>query len=638
LANLATQDYPARSEGQANVEDVKRATTERELWEWLDSLTDHADRVRVEEAKFEQFDRYMDMYYGHHWPETMPSFRPPVVVNELRTLILNEASDLIDATPRIYVMRDPTNGQRDEDVERALRAIWVREEVDLKVMNAICWALILGTGFLRVQWDPDAANGLGDVIVNDVDPRFVLPDPDAVDDHKWAYVIVESFTDISEVRRLFPVSGMKVKPEDKWSIRDKRRDVPGTVGSAGFYSGPMSNQASLLGKELEGFKKARARVLDCVIRDDRTDIKVTEVKGPDGKEVLDEGGKPKLEIKEVPLYPNGRRIVGANGVILFDGDNPNPGGDFGIIRVILEPTLNKFWGEGFVSQTMELQLAADSLMSGVVENAKRLNNGIVKATTNTGVDWESFAGMPGQIVQINQGSDFDIMYPHPMPPDMIQAPWQALDMQRRLLGFPQARAGESGRGNVSPELTETEITQAQGVTRLRSRMMYFIIKRLAEMIFARMASGYMTPRVIPAVEGERFKPVRWQPMERPERYSLYIDPTSFQVMSRSMLKRFGLALYKLGAIDRLALLEAVGWPNWEEVAQRMQQAQSGQPKPKVSVSLKGEVDKYVATDLAEGVDPRPHDMQRRQQSQQMQSTMMSGGGPGAVMPGGGPGI
>lgn len=545
---------------------------ERTLWQWLDNLATESDRVRREEARFDQFNGWLDLYYGRHWPTTMPSFRPPVVINELRTLILSEASDLSDSNLRLYVMKDPRTGGRDEEVERAIRAVWQRQEIDLKLMNAMCWALIVGTGFLRCQWDPNAFYGFGDVHVEDVDPRYILPDPDAVNDKDWAYVMVESVMDIAEIRRLFPVSGQRVKPEEGWSVRDNR-SVRGDTISWPSYEGPMTGDSTLIGSSFPGYKKGRARVLDLMVRDPREVTAYQEVKDAHGDPVLDENGTPTYRTTTQMRYPNGRRIVGANGVILMDGDNPNPNGDFGILRVILEPALGRFWSQGFAQQTGEIQTAANKLQSTIVENAIRLNNGTVIATTNTGLDLESYSGMPGQIVQINPGSAFDIKYPPPMPPDMIRAPVDLLNLQRRVLGFPEGRTGKAGAGNTSAELTETEISQAQGPTRLRARMMYYTVQRLAEMILARMAYGYVTPRVIPAVEGEAFKPVTWTPMPDPAQYSIYVDPASFQIMSRTMLKRMGLALYRLGAIDRKSVLEALGWPDWEETAGRMDKAE-----------------------------------------------------------------
>src|SRR5437867_2639087 len=190
---------------------------EERLWKWLDELAVESERVRREEARFDEFGQFVDLFYGKHWPSTLPSFRPPVVANELRTLILAEASDLTEAQLRVYITKDPRHGKRDEQLERAFRAVWTRQQVDIKLMQAAVWALVVGTGFLEVGWDPDEHHGLGDVVVKVMDPRRVLPDPDAIDDKTWLYRVIEQVLDIHEIRRLFPVSGMKVRPEDNWS-------------------------------------------------------------------------------------------------------------------------------------------------------------------------------------------------------------------------------------------------------------------------------------------------------------------------------------------------------------------------------------------------------------------------------------
>lgn len=544
---------------------------EQETWDWLNSVAIEADRVRKEEAGFDSFQRWLDMYYGQHWPEALPSFRPAVVINELRSLLLQEANDLSDAELRVYIMKDPRKGTRDEDAERAFRAVWTREQVDLKLIYGVLWSEIIGTGFMRVQFDPDAFHGLGDVVIEDVDPRYILPDPDATNDKNWQFVIIESVLDLSEVERLFPVTGVRIKPEDKYSVKDSSR---GNVLSLGpLMSTPMSASGTVLGRQPHGYKKARVRVLDCRVFDPEVESGLVEVKDKNGKVALDDKGNPQLKEERTPKYPHGRRIVGANGVILLDDALPTSESDFGVLRIVLEPTLSRFWGAGLVQQTAELQLAADKLQSAVVENAIRLNNGMIVASGNTGLDFESFASIPGQIIQINASSALKIEYPPAMPSDMIQAPERMLDLQKRILGFGGARGGTQSKGNVSPELTETEISQSQGNTRLRSKLLYHTIQRLAEMIFIRMAHGYTTERSIPAVEGENFKPVEWQPIQDPEKYAVFVDPASFQILSKSMLRRLGLALYRLKAIDRKSLLKALGWPEGEAIANQMNQAE-----------------------------------------------------------------
>ena len=574
-----------------DTQDIETSEPEDKLWAWLDNAAMESARVRRDEAQFDRFNEFIDIYQGKHWPTIMPSFKPPIVINELRTLILSEASDLSETQPRIFITKDPRKQGRDEQAERALRAVWVKNQIDLKLTQACLWALIVGTGFLDVSFDPELENGYGDVVVECRDPRTVLPDPDAVDDRRWMFRITETVLDIIEIKRLFPVHGHKVKPEDKYSTRSGSNANP-EGAQTDSYRGPLYENSTSGGDKPVGYKKARSRVLDCILQCDETEKDVEESKNQQGEPILDPITKAPKMVEKVKLkYPNGRRIVGANGIILFDGPNPNPTlnpsrPDFGLIRVILEPSLDRFWSSGFVQQTAELQVAADKLMSSVVENATRLNNGFIIAEGNTGLDFESFASIPGQILQINQGSKVEIKYPPPMPTDMIQAPWRMLDLQKRLLGFQEARAGQASRGNVSAELTETEISQSQSTTRLRSRMLYHTVQRLAEMIFARMAYGYTTKRSIPVVEGESYKPVDWIPLERPQDYSVYVDPASFTIMSRTLLKRLGTALYKLRAIDRRSLLESISWPDWEQVSGRLDAAEAAAAKAK-AMSGKG---------------------------------------------------
>lgn len=574
LAGLATGGTNGNAYGTTS-EPAPKRENEDELWRWLEQLATESERVRREEARFDEFDQRLDIYNGKHWPDSIPSFRPPVVANELRTLVLSEAQDLTESQLRVYITKDPKNWDRDEAYERAFRAVWVREQVDLKLMYACVWALTIGTGFIESCWDPDLSHGMGDVAVRDVDPRYVLPDPDAVDDRKWLYVMTETVLDIPEIRRLWPLSGHRVRPDEGFSLKDKQGQREGSSGR-NIYLGPLAPNDMDMPGVFPGYKKARARVLNCVVRDDATETVIEPEHDPiTGAPKVDEKGNPVLKEITRAKYPKGRRIVGANGVILYDGESPHPSSDdFGMLRVVLDPPLGRFWGTGFVQQTGELQMAADKGLSSIVENGIRLNNGIVVSTTNTGLDWESFAGIPAQIVQINPGSEFKIQYPPPMPADMVQFPFRMLDLQKRLLGFEGTRSGAQGRGNVSPDLAETEISQAQSPTRLRARMLYYTVQRLAEMIFARMAYGYTTERNIPAVEGEKFSAVKWKPLERPDKWAVYVDPASFTVMSRTMLKRLGLALFKLRAIPRESLLEAIGWPDWQKAAKTMSESEA----------------------------------------------------------------
>src|SRR5689334_5919498 len=67
---------------------------ERETWQWLSKLADDAAKGRTDQADDESWDDDRQIYWGEQWDTDLPSFKLPIVVNELKTMILSEVSDL----------------------------------------------------------------------------------------------------------------------------------------------------------------------------------------------------------------------------------------------------------------------------------------------------------------------------------------------------------------------------------------------------------------------------------------------------------------------------------------------------------------------------------------------------------------
>jgi hypothetical protein len=56
-----------------------------------------------------------------------------------------------------------------------------------------------------------------------------------------------------------------------------------------------------------------------------------------------------------------------------------------------------------------------------------------------------------------------------------------------------------------------------------------------------------------------------------ERYAVHVDPNSFQVQSKTMLKRLYLALAKMNRVPNEDLLRMLEIPGYKEIAERQQQ-------------------------------------------------------------------
>ena len=553
------------------VKEASERAGEAKLCEWLDGLFTEASQARKTDAKEDMWDDWNSGFWGEQWKSPMPSYKPPIVVNELKTLILTEVSDITDDPPKIFVTKDPIKGDRDKDAEEFMRAFWIKEQVDLQVMLAFLDSMIIPAGFLTCVWDPTRDFGKGNIVVSCRDPKSVYPDPDAVDDESWRYCFFEDFEDVVYIRKRWPIHGERVEPDSAYSSGIV--DAKERRGSSGKYSGPMSGMDGSEGTE---FSKGRARILTLFIEDDETE---------DTTEEYEEEGEKKLRVVERKKYPNGRMIQKAGNVILYDGPTIYSDRLVPCIRIIAQPSPHMFWPpESPLSGVLEVTRAANKMDSMVVENGIRLNVG-ERITDDSSIDPKTEAAIPGSTRRIRPGSKYDIKYPPPMPADMINGGERFRGFTAKVLGFTPARIGSGTKGNVSAELTETEISQTMGLSRLRARLLHNSMQKLVSMMFARMAQFYTTDRMIPNISGGDFRPIKWKPISESDKYGAHVDPSSFQIKSKTMLQRLYLTLGKMGKIPDGTLLEILEIPDHKEVAKQLAQqlqlmAQAGLAKQK----------------------------------------------------------
>ena len=560
---------PTTTEERVSPEAAGHTPGEEQLWQFVSRLDEEWTRGRTQLIKEDAWEDNEKQYWGEQWDANLPSFKLPIVVNELKTLILNEVSDLTDTPLTIYVHKA---GQRDAQVEKSLQAFWKNEQVDLSVMQAALDSMIFPAGFLMCTAELQR-DGTYAVRVRAMDPRKVFPDPDGDCEETCRGFLVKDVLDLVQIREQWPERGLRVKPDDGYSLKSSETQTPwwnifAKFGSAN-YKGPLS--APGIGAQMMGYLKARACVLTLFLYDDATEEDIQVKKDAQGQAILDAEGNEQLVIKMLKKYPNGRMIVAANGVVLFDGPYPYEG-PFPIIRVIAEPTTHQFWvTTPPVQSVKELQRASNKLDSLVVENGIRLNNGMIVADTDSGLRPGQTAGLPGQVLLKRTGTQISVTYPPPMPPDMVQAGSRMREMMAKVLGWAQGRMGLGQRGNVSAELTETEISQAMGLTRLRARLLHASVQKLVTQIFYRMAQYYTVPRYIPSLGVGSLELLQWSPIASTEGYGVHVDPASFMLRSKTMLQRLTLQLAKMGKVSTKYLLTTLEMPDAEQEAARADQ-------------------------------------------------------------------
>lgn len=527
----------------------------------LDALMDAADNERDRRLGPGWFEEVRGFYNIDPATYSAPTFRPRVVIPELQVLLLNEATDLSDAIPRVFITKKTS---RDKDREKAYQENWRACSYNNRLLEAQIWALFGGTGFVMVGFDASARHGRGEVYLESLDPDTVHPDPGTRDPRRWAYVQLEQRLYVDEIRSRWPDAGYRVVPR-RGSI------VPqsSTMGAGmTMPAGPMSVGPGATTKLISSDSICTVR--HTFIRDFTT-VEISKEERERLRATLD----PLLAIPtRRKLYPGGRWIVDCEDVILADGPNPFPLGLFPIIPFRAMPSVGWFWGVPPMRYTRLLQAIAERMMTQTYENAVRLNNGVWFIDEATGLTADDFAGLPAEIQVVNSNARYpEVRWPSPLPQHMTQLPNLLLDMQRRLQGYSPNRQGATSPGNQSADLFDSTLYQSQFLTRLRSRLMSEPTQQIAELVFYTMCRYYRDGDLFAGIEGSDVKFTKWESIDenKIEDWDIMLDPASLKPISMTALRGVVMELLKTGKMPLEYALKWLEVPDAEEIAETMKQ-------------------------------------------------------------------
>lgn len=492
-----------------------------------------------------------------------PTFRPRVTIPQLQVMSISEATELSDASPKVFIY-DRTSGKVDDNRGRVFDEQWKHSSINYYLMYALLWAQISSVGWIQVGYDPTAEYGLGSVWGCHRDPETVYVDPGAMSTEDWQYVCLED--------RYYPDQLIDFWPETSIGI-EAEPYMPGSYQSPegfGFKlpEGPMSITSGPVGGEVRhGDARVRTRTLFLT---DHT-IEVTrDYAGGDTARIVERGiGKPVNSVRKMPRYPNKRMLVEAGGRVVADGDNPTPKGKFPLVPIYALPPLTNFYPPPPTRFTKDLQDLAGRMMTQTFENAVRINNYVWFIDESTGITTEAFGGLPGEVQIINPNSrPPTLIAPTPMPQHMTQLPQMLLGLQKELQGYSENRQGQPGAGNISPELFEASLYQSKTLTRCRERLLAHSVHEIAQQLFDHMATYYTGARSFPSMN-EDFETIPWLPLAPSNKLGLYIDPTSLNPISKSAMRQLAPQLRQSGALDVTSYLRALDWPDADAVAEKI---------------------------------------------------------------------
>jgi hypothetical protein len=184
--------------------------------ELLDKKTDSTDNVDAKtielvNKRFKEAAKYRepletewreceDFYDGNHWKDKNRSFK-----NLVFPLVEQEVSVLTDSLPSTDILA--RRQEREEDarvLEASVHFTLDQQAFFLKLSMALRQSLKTGTGFLYIDFDPDADDGQGLTTIKNVPWEHIYLDPAATEIDEASFVGIKFPVRVEEAKRKFP--------------------------------------------------------------------------------------------------------------------------------------------------------------------------------------------------------------------------------------------------------------------------------------------------------------------------------------------------------------------------------------------------------------------------------------------------
>ena len=558
-------------------------------------------------------------YKGQQWSQARfdSKEKSSIFFNRLFSTIQRELPFMTDRRPRLRLEpTEPSDKPFAQIFERILDMTWVNRGMPMKLPEALLHAKQLGIGFFRPIWNPELANGQGDIDCEVPDPLEVFPFAYTKELKTGEGLIWARWVSLGWVRKNFD-NGKDVKAtvqEDK-SVPDRAKET--NIGSGMSFAQITNTQGTTTnflpspsGTSIHEDDLKRVLLITAFIKDGSTEDVESEEKVE---------GKIKKVKKSQLVFPNGRMITIAGEVILEDDKYPFrkfPG----FVELINYKNPGEFWPMSDIKQIKEGQKELNKLQAMIIDAVKRGVYTVKFVDSRSGIDADNFVVSSDTAYETNIPNPVTELVPQALPPQVFQYGQvieQAINTTAGTQEFttPQS-AGSLPSGRALSEFQE--ITQTR--LRLKIRNMESAITEVGRIWLEMIIANYSEQRIMrifnPKTRNQEFVFIFKEEdsavaEEIKQKVSQQIVPgteekdeqgqivkgtgtpkyqhvlnmadiegefdltvVSGSTISESRIANFEQSFRMFGAqaIDRTALLDAAEYPEKEEVLRRMDEA------------------------------------------------------------------
>lgn len=384
----------------------------------------------------------------NHIFATVETVKPIMVTNRPKNIVLPKSQNQFDKAMKL---------------QQALDYEWSRTRFFNKILEFITYGLIYGTSIIGLFWNGKASKGIGEVEPVVISPFNFFIDPLSTSIKEADYCMYATYKSLGELITAYPSKADELKENATNDVDDNLT----------------------FGQETQNVKN-QLLFIECYLRD----YEILKEK--------DENGEETHKLK----YPNGRRVIIAGDVLLYDGENPYKDGNFPFREWRCYDMPNQFWGMGEVEPLMSIQKEICELYDDIIENAHLMGNPVWILDKNSGVAQGSLTNRKGLVVRKNPGTEVKREAPAGLPA-YIQNIVNDLKYDVQVVsGVYDATRGERPTSITSGVAIQALQESSQGRIRLKTQDLETVLSDLGGMWVHRIQQFWKLPRTIRIMGGE----------------------------------------------------------------------------------------------------------------------------------------
>jgi len=536
---------------------------------------------------------YYKMYRGDQWDGIkMPRFRQKEIVNLIASAINSGVALQTDARPRItFVPTEPQDTEFAQVMNELVEFDWESNNWLEVLTEIVIDGNLYGIGYSQQGYDPEAMYGVGAATYESEDPFYCYPDFEAKDINgkDSEFFIVAKPVDTQRLKRKYPDFEDVIKSDvsdfvqsSKTAINDFKlawqstdREMP----DASYFSGYTDSES------------------------DQTLLFEVWMKPYDTKEVevetgeMDDEGSPILTTEVHKVYPNGRKLTIASGILLEEGPLEFDNQSFPFAKYVNRVLPREFYGISELENLESPQRVFNKLVNASLEVMNYMGNPIWIVSTDSGINPRKLVNRTGLVVEKEPGSEAR------REPGVQLSP-SALSLIDR---FENYFNNLSGQTDVSQGKTPGSVTAASAIEQLQAasqtqirqkqRQLDMYLRDVGRQYADIVLERYSQPRVV-RVTGEKddaryFKMHLTTTMDG-QRQASVVDMQTGEMKNYLINGQFDIrvntgsslpftvaekeskvfALFDRGIIDAEEVLDALEYPDREAILQRVAERQA----------------------------------------------------------------